>query len=77
MIFTKESIDKIFNYSSISNIEKINRMLEIDATQYTNLGSDSSKSEKEIVKKNSKYIYKVISRINPEIGRQFLEHQDK
>ena len=77
MIFTKESIDKIFNYSSISNIEKINRMLEIDATQYTNLGSDSTKSEKEIVKKNSKYIYKVISRINPEIGRQFLEHQDK
>lgn len=77
MIFIKESIDKIFNYSSISNIEKINRMLKIDATQYTNLGSDSTKSEKEIVKKNSKYIYKVISRINPEIGRQFLEHQDK
>tara|TARA_R110002167_G_scaffold84722_3_gene230231 strand:+ start:1046 stop:1279 length:234 start_codon:yes stop_codon:yes gene_type:complete len=77
MIFTKESIDKIFNYTSISNIEKINRMLKIDATQYTNLGIDSTKSEKEIVKKNSKYIYKVISRINPEIGRQFLEHQDK
>tara|TARA_R110000803_G_scaffold59517_1_gene118151 strand:+ start:394 stop:627 length:234 start_codon:yes stop_codon:yes gene_type:complete len=77
MIFTKESIDKIFNYTSISNIEKINRMLKIDATQYTNLGIDSTKSEKEIVKKNSRYIYKVISRINPEIGRQFLEHQDK
>mgnify|MGYP003636761313 CR=1 FL=1 len=77
MIFTKESIDKIFNYSSISNIEKINRMLEIDANQYTNLGSDSTKTEKKIVKKNSKYIYKVISRINPEIGRQVLAHQDK
>jgi len=77
MIYTKELIDKIFNYTSISNIEKINRMLEIDAIQYTNLGSDSLKSEKEIVKKNSKYIYKVICKINPEIGRQFLEHQDK
>ena len=77
MIFTKESIDKIFNYTSISNIEKINRMLEIDANQYTNLGSDSTKTEKEIVKKNSRYIYKVISKINPEIGRQFLAHQDK
>lgn len=77
MIYTKELIDKIFNYTSISNIEKINRMLEIDAIQYTNLGSDSTKSEKEIVKKNSKYIYKIISKINPEIGRQFLEHQDK
>lgn len=77
MIYKKELIDKIFNYTSISNIEKINRMLEIDAIQYTNLGSDSTKSEKEIVKKNSKYIYKIISKINPEIGRQFLEHQDK
>ena len=77
MIYTKELIDKIFNYTSISNIEKINRMLEIDAIQYTNLGSDSLKSEKEIVKKNSKYIYKIIFKINPEIGRQFLEHQDK
>jgi len=77
MIYKKELIDKIFNYTSISNIEKINRMLEIDAIQYTNLGSDSTKSEKEIVKKNSKYIYRVISRINSEIGRQFLEHQDK
>ena len=56
MIYTKELIDKIFNYTSISNIEKINRMLEIDAIQYTNLGSDSLKSEKEIVKKNSKYM---------------------
>ena len=77
MIFTKESIDKIFNYTSISSIQKINRMLEIDANQYTNLGSDSTKTEKKIVKKNSKYIYKVISRINPEIGRLFLAHQDK
>lgn len=77
MIYKKELIDKIFNYTSISNIEKINRMLEIDAIQYTNLGSDSTKSEKEIVKKNSKYIYKIISKINPDIGRQFLQHQDK
>ena len=77
MIFTKESIDKIFNYTSISNIEKINRMLEIDANQYTNLGSDSTKTEKQIVKKNSRYIYKTIFKLDSEIGRQFLEHQDK
>ena len=77
MLYTKEIIDKIFNYSSINNIEKINRMLEIDAIQYTNLGSESTKAEKDLVKKNSKYIYKVISKINPDIGRQFLDHQDK
>lgn len=77
MIYSKELIDKIFNYKTISNIEKINRMLEIDATQYTNCGLDTTKSEKEIVKKNSRYIYKVISKLDAEIGRQFLEHQDR
>jgi len=77
MKYSKELIDKIFNYKSISNIEKINRLLEIDATQYTNCGLETTKTEKAIVKKNSRYIYKVISKINPDIGRQFLEHQDK
>jgi len=77
MLYTKEIIEKIFNYTSLSSIEKINRMLEIDAAQYTNLGIDSTKAEKDLVKKNSRYIYKIISKINPEIGRQFLEHQDK
>ena len=52
-------------------------MLEIDATQYTNCGLETTKSEKEIVKKNSRYIYKVISKLDAEIGRQFLQHQDR
>tara|TARA_R100000951_G_scaffold87747_1_gene75688 strand:- start:394 stop:627 length:234 start_codon:yes stop_codon:yes gene_type:complete len=77
MIYSKEIIDKIFNYKTISKIEKINRMLEIDATQYTNCGLETTKSQKEIVKKNSRYIYKVISKLDAEIGRQFLQHQDR
>jgi len=77
MIYSKEIIDKIFNYKTISKIEKINRMLEIDATQYTNCGLETTKTEKEIVKKNSRYIYKVISKLDADIGRQFLQHQDR
>jgi len=77
MIYSKEIIDKIFNYKTISKIEKINRMLEIDATQYTNCGLETTKTEKEIVKKNSRYINKVISKLDAEIGRQFLQHQDR
>ena len=77
MEYSKELIDKIFNYKTISNIEKINRLLEIDATQYTNCGLETTKTEKEIVKKNSRYIYKVISKLDAEIGRQFLQHQDR
>ena len=56
MVYSQELIDKTYNYKTISNKIKIDRLLEIDVIQYTNLGSDSTKAEKLIVKKNSKYI---------------------
>jgi len=76
MEYSQLLIDKIFDNNSISKIEKINQMLEIDAIQYTNCGSDSTAKEKLIVKKNSRYIYKKISKLDSEIGKQFLQHQD-
>ena len=36
-----------------------------------------NKSEKEVVKKNSKYIYKTISKLDTLMGKKFLELQDK
>tara|TARA_R110000744_G_scaffold171899_3_gene290431 strand:- start:497 stop:727 length:231 start_codon:yes stop_codon:yes gene_type:complete len=76
MNYSQEIIDKIYNYKTISVRNKIDRMLEIDAIQYTNLGIDSTKTEKEIVKKNSKYIYKAIKKIHEPTGKLLLEHQD-
>tara|TARA_R110000764_G_scaffold168745_3_gene256077 strand:- start:4074 stop:4301 length:228 start_codon:yes stop_codon:yes gene_type:complete len=75
-MFTQQTIDKIYNYKTLSNKEKIDRLLEIDANQYTNCGIDSTKTEKLIVKKNSKYIYKTIKKIDEKIGKSLLEHQD-
>tara|TARA_R110000796_G_scaffold78122_1_gene174504 strand:+ start:1533 stop:1766 length:234 start_codon:yes stop_codon:yes gene_type:complete len=77
MSFSQDLIDKIYNYKTISNRIKIDRLLEIDVIQYTNLGSDSTKKEKDIVKKNSKYIYKTIKKIDESTGNLLLEHQDK
>ncbi len=74
---SQEIIDKIFDYKTISNKEKIDILLEIDVNQYTNCGIDSTKTEIETVKRNSTYIYKIIKKINPEMGKQFLQHQDK
>ena len=34
MQYSPELIDKIYNYKTLSNNEKINRLLEIDANQY-------------------------------------------
>ena len=75
-MYSQEKIDKIYTYKTLSNKEKIDRLLEIDANQYTNCGIDSTKTEKLIVKKNSKYIYKTIKKIDEKIGKSLLEHQD-
>jgi len=76
MKYTTEKIDQIYNYKTISNNEKIDRLLEIDANQYTNCGIDSTKFEKQQVKKNSTYIYKTIKKIDEKIGVSLLKHQD-
>ena len=53
MEYSQEIIDKIFSYKTITDKEKIDRLLEIDATQYTNCGLETTKTEKSLVKKNS------------------------
>jgi hypothetical protein len=72
-----DTIDKIVGYKTIKKKIKIDRLLEIDANQYTTLGVDSTKTEKEEVKKNSRYIYRAISKLNKELGTKFLQFQDK
>ena len=76
MRYSNESVEKIYNYKSISDRTKIDRLLEIDATQYTNCGKDSTKKEIELVRKNSKYIYKTIKKIDNSLGSMFLKHLD-
>tara|TARA_R110001592_G_scaffold95756_3_gene275620 strand:- start:1774 stop:2004 length:231 start_codon:yes stop_codon:yes gene_type:complete len=76
MKYTSQKIDQIYNYKSLSNNEKIDRLLEIDANQYTNCGIDSTKLERQQVKKNSTYIYKTIKKIDDKIGVSLLKHQD-
>jgi hypothetical protein len=76
MKYSTEKIDKILNYTSINNKGKIDRLLEIDAIQYCNLGIDSTLTEKKQVWKNSRYIYHAIKKIDDEMGRKFLLYQD-
>lgn len=56
---------------------KVDLLLQLDATLYMNLGSDSTKTEKEEVRKRSRSIYREIKKYNEPMGRSFLEHQDK
>lgn len=57
--------------------EKIDKLLELDCNLYTNLGIDSTKSEKQEVKRMSRKIYKAIQSISEPIGKSLLQAIDK
>ena len=68
-----EKIAKDFN---LSVLERTNQLLELDAIQYTNLGTDSKKYEKDKVKSDSKFIYKQLRGFNESDGSLLLNHLD-
>jgi len=72
----REEILRIAEDYQKTVIERINQLLEIDATMYTNLGSDSTKADKQEVKKNSRIIYRAIKDLDFETGKLLLQHQD-
>ena len=72
----KEEIKKIAEAYQKTVKERIDKLLELDATQYTNLGSNSTKVEKAEVKKNSKVIYRTIKDLDEYTGKLLLEYLD-
>lgn len=69
-------IENIIN-QQLTDKEKIDKLLELDCNMYTNLGTDSTKSEKQEVKRMSKKIYRAIQNINEAIGKSLLQSMDK
>jgi len=61
----------------ITEKHKIDKLLELDCNLYTNLGLDSTKTEKQEVKRMSRKIYKAIQGINEPIGKSLLQAMDK
>ena len=73
----EDRIRKIQSYKTWSLKRKIDELLEIDANMYTNLGIDSSKTEKESVKKISRKIYRAISLVSPLDGYILEAHMNE
>ena len=61
----------------LTDKEKIDKLLELDCNLYTNLGTDSTKTEKQEVKRMSKKIYRAIQTISEPIGKSLLQSIDK
>ena len=72
-----EKIQKIKTYKTWSLKKKVDALLEIDAVMYTNLGIDSTKTEKKEVKAISRKIYKAISLISPLDGHILSSHMNE
>jgi len=68
MDYTVKDIDKILQFKTWTDKQKIDELLRIDAVQYCNLGTDSTTQERKQVNTNSLFIYKEIKKIDPELG---------
>jgi|TARA_R110002074_G_scaffold42926_2_gene112413 hypothetical protein len=68
---------KIVGYKTWSDRKKIDAMLEIDSNNYTNLGKDSLQKDKDLVKKQSRFIYRAIKTIDESVGNLLYKARDR
>ena len=76
MKYSDEYVDKVINYT-YSIKKRIDILLALDASQYANAGIDTTITEKQTIKRNRRYIYRAIAKLNPSMGKMFLLAQDK
>jgi len=76
-MITDEKIRKIQGYKTWSTKKKVDELLREDAWMYTNLGTDSTSTEKKKVKSMSRKIYKAISVISPLDGYILEAHMNE
>ena len=68
--------DTVIGYSTKTEKEKTDALLELDTLLYTRLGIDSSLKDKRETKKKSRIIYRAIKTFNKSVGDSFLQHMD-
>jgi|TARA_E500000318_G_C3560354_1_gene213111 hypothetical protein len=71
----QDKVLKIVGYKTWSDKRKIDALLEIDANAYTNLGTDSTKTDRENTRRDSRFIYRAIKSIDEPLGRKLLVNQ--
>lgn len=76
MEYQYEDVEKVISFSTWPDKKKIDELFRIDCYMYTNLGIDSTQKERDDVEKKSKYIYRAIKKIDPQLGEKLI-HQLK
>ncbi len=70
-------IEEVLSKNSWDEKQKKDELYRIDCKMYTNLGTDSTKADRNEVKKKSRLIYRAIQKINHHEGTQLLQAMDK
>ena len=76
MEYTINDIEKIVDFKTWSVKQKVDELLRLDCKQYTNLGIDSTKTERDDVKKTSRKIYRLIKKVDKGLGDRLLHFMD-
>lgn len=71
----REQIEQVMK-SKLSDREKVDELFRIDCKMYTNLGLDSTKTEVQKTKKNSRIIYRAVQELDFWLGSACLRTQD-
>jgi hypothetical protein len=71
----QDEINKVLK-SNLSDRDKVDKLFEMDSIMYTKLGIDSTKTEREETKKNSRVIYRAVREIDFWLGSACLRTQD-
>ena len=72
-----KNIPYIVECTRCSKKKKVDRLLKIDADMYTNMGIDTTTSERKLIKGNSRKIYYAIKKIDTELGTKLIQAMDK
>ncbi|HAV25957.1 MAG TPA: hypothetical protein DCX01_07245 [Bacteroidetes bacterium] len=56
--------------------DRVNELLKADCSNYTNLGIDSTESERTLVRGTSKDIYQLVNLIDEETGKLLMKTLD-
>ena len=73
----RQQCNKILGYSSVKDKDKIDRLLELNAAQYCNLGLDSTKTSRLIAEVTSRYIYRCIKEVDEDLGRFLIRANEE
>ena len=76
MNYKYTDIEKFIQFTSWTDKQKIDELLRIDCSLYAHLGTDSTKGEKDEVKKKSINIYRTIKSIDNKLGDELLYTMD-